>query len=148
VRSVSDEPGGWRLEVVPMSLGFSPSWLEDSLALPRGRTEESETWRRIRPRGLRFKEDGRGASTTSQEDGGWRLAVGACIPRGLTPSLEDSLVPPEGEDGRRPHQRNLSRVGCRCFQGFVCMCGLLIQTSVGGVLAVGGPLRKRSGWVV
>ncbi len=31
MRSVSDEPGGWGLEVVSVSLGFSPSSLGDSL---------------------------------------------------------------------------------------------------------------------
>ncbi|VAW08697.1 hypothetical protein MNBD_ACTINO01-551, partial [hydrothermal vent metagenome] len=99
-RSVSDEPGGWGLRVVSVSLGFSPPSLADSLvpeslpyrarrlAVPprsktrlsplkggrkkvapirdvkqrseaEGRTEEPEVWRRVRPRGLRFKGDGR-----------------------------------------------------------------------------------------
>ncbi|VAW00090.1 hypothetical protein MNBD_ACTINO01-642 [hydrothermal vent metagenome] len=31
MRSVSDEPGGWGLELLLVPLGFSPSWLEDSL---------------------------------------------------------------------------------------------------------------------
>jgi len=49
--------GGRGLEVVSVFLG--PSWLEDSPALPRGRAEESEAWRRVRPRGLRLKGGGR-----------------------------------------------------------------------------------------
>ncbi len=44
------------------------------------------------------------------------------------------------------HRRNLSSRGCRWFQVFVWMAGLLIQASSGGAAATGGRWRNRSGW--
>jgi len=56
------DAGGWGLGLLLVPVGFSPSWLGDSPVLPRGRTGESETWRRFPPRRSRF-------------EGGWKNGV-------------------------------------------------------------------------
>ncbi len=65
------------------------------------------------------------------------IANGVIVDRWFGPLAEPEM-----------RERSLPGLGCRWFQGFVFIVGLLIQTSVGGVLAVGGPWRKRWGWAV
>jgi len=102
-RSVSDEPGGWELELLPVSLGFSPSWLEDSPALPRGRAEESRTG--VRWVKQRIDVQGGRARSVRDESGGWGLevvrvfAVSGSQTR-TPPSLQDTRVPPEPQSTR------------------------------------------------
>ncbi|VAV95439.1 hypothetical protein MNBD_ACTINO01-1279 [hydrothermal vent metagenome] len=131
-RSVSDEPGGWGLRVVSVSLGFSPPSLEDSLVTeslpyrarrlavpPRSRSRLSPLKggrQELVPEGdggRRSSFQGGRARSVSNEPGGWGLEVVSVSLGFSPPSLADSLVPPQGEDGRRSHLFGTSNSGLR-----------------------------------